>query len=136
MWKVLWKSFPNLCICSKKIKGYMILSKHLTFNYLCNGFLTISPPKTAINGGNLKITKRLSEKSFQNCLQIILLQKLRKIWRFKKLGQKTLTFITGFYSIFQIFNGVTAKNGGWRCWNDKHWKALRKCFPKLSLDFF
>ena len=56
----------------------MILSKHLTFNYLCNGFLTISPPKTAINGGNLKITKKLSEKSFQNCLQIICTSKIKE----------------------------------------------------------
>ena len=56
----------------------MILTKHLTLNYLCNGFLTVSPPKTAINGGNLKITEKLSEKAFQNCLQIICTSKIKE----------------------------------------------------------
>ena len=46
------------CLCcnsNPKVKVDMILSKHLTWNYICNGFLTVSPPKTAINGGKLNI---------------------------------------------------------------------------------
>ena len=49
----------------------MILSKHLTQNYLCNSFLMISPPKTVINGGNLKITEKLSEKFLLGILSAI-----------------------------------------------------------------
>ena len=57
-------------------------------NYLWNGFLTISPPKTAINGGNLKITEKFSKKAFQNCLQIICTSKIKEDMTFSKTWTK------------------------------------------------
>ena len=86
----------------------MILSKHLTFNYLCNGFLTISPPKTAINGVNLNISEKLSEKGFQNCLQIICTSKIKEDMILSK--HLTLNYIcNGFLTMSPP---KTASNGG------------------------
>ena len=48
----------------------------------------MSPPKTAINGGNLKITEKLSKKAFQNCLQIICTSKIKEDMTFSKTGTK------------------------------------------------
>ena len=55
-------------ISTANIKEDLTLSKHLMNNCHFNGFLTISPPKTAMNVGKPEIIDKYSEKAFQNCL--------------------------------------------------------------------
>ena len=64
--KTFQKHLKN--ISTAKIKEDMTLSKHLMNNCHFNGFLTISPPKTAMNVGKPEIIDKYSEKAFQNCL--------------------------------------------------------------------
>ena len=66
----------------------MTLSKLLIYHYFLNGFLTVLPPRTAVNGGNLKLTKKYSEKAFQNCLQFISTPKIKEDMTFSKTGTK------------------------------------------------
>ena len=74
---------------SPKMEVDMTLLKRLTWNYSCNGFWTISPPKTAINGSNMKITEKPLEKAVQNCLKIISTsKKMKKDITFSKTGTK------------------------------------------------